>query len=276
MSYWVGSLWIMYVWGPMGIFPVSHLLWHKMGLFQWGDVLWDSMIVSHSKSSNSGSGQGTVGMDGKKHNHASVPINQIVDPSKLKDLLNLPPSGCMVSWGMVPYGEFNKSILFLIGWNSALVVTMYCLGSTGIYVQTFSPDIVITPFRGWIFKYCVAIDISVDVAMSGIQTICMSLDRLHSMATWWPGILFKSRGCFSAGKESACKEEDLGLIPGLGRSPGKERGYPFQYSGLENSRDYIVHGVAKSHTWLRDFHSRKMDKIGPALWQVKYACNIIS
>ena len=42
----------------------------------------------------------------------------------------------------------------------------------------------------------------------------------------------------SAGKESACNEEDLGSIPGLGRSPGEEKGYPLQYSGLEKSTDY--------------------------------------
>ena len=52
----------------------------------------------------------------------------------------------------------------------------------------------------------------------------------------------------SAGKESACNVRDLGLIPGLGRSPGEGKGYPLQYSGLENSRDYIVHGNAKSQT----------------------------
>ena len=39
----------------------------------------------------------------------------------------------------------------------------------------------------------------------------------------------------SVGKESACNAEDLGLIPGLGRSPGEEKGYPLQYSGPENS-----------------------------------------
>ena len=38
----------------------------------------------------------------------------------------------------------------------------------------------------------------------------------------------------SAGKESACHVGDLGLIPGLGRSPGEGKGYPLQYSGLEN------------------------------------------
>ena len=38
-------------------------------------------------------------------------------------------------------------------------------------------------------------------------------------------------------KESACKAEDLGLIPGLGRSPGEGNGYPLQYSCLENSMD---------------------------------------
>ena len=35
----------------------------------------------------------------------------------------------------------------------------------------------------------------------------------------------------SDGKESACNEGDLGLIPGLGRSPGEGKGYPLQYSG---------------------------------------------
>ena len=43
----------------------------------------------------------------------------------------------------------------------------------------------------------------------------------------------------SAGKESACNARDLDLIPGLGRSPGEGKGYPLQYSGLENSMDYI-------------------------------------
>ena len=52
--------------------------------------------------------------------------------------------------------------------------------------------------------------------------------------------------CGSAGKESACNAGDLGSIPGSGRSPGEGKGYPLQYSGLENSIDCIVHGVAKS------------------------------
>ena len=39
---------------------------------------------------------------------------------------------------------------------------------------------------------------------------------------------------------------DLGSIPGLGRSHGEGKGYPLQSSGLENSMDVIVHGVAKS------------------------------
>ena len=51
-----------------------------------------------------------------------------------------------------------------------------------------------------------------------------------------------------AGKELACNVGDLGSIPGLGRSPGEGKGYPLQYSGLENSMNYIVHGVAKSWT----------------------------
>ena len=52
----------------------------------------------------------------------------------------------------------------------------------------------------------------------------------------------------SVGKESACNVGDPGSIPGLGRSPGEGKGYPLQYSGLENSMDCIVHRVAKSPT----------------------------
>ena len=51
--------------------------------------------------------------------------------------------------------------------------------------------------------------------------------------------------CGSAGKESACNAGDLGSIPGLRRSPGEGKGYPLQYSGLENSMDCIVHGAVQ-------------------------------
>ena len=61
-------------------------------------------------------------------------------------------------------------------------------------------------------------------------------------------------GSHSAGKEFASSVGDRGSIPGLGRSPGEEKGYPLQYSGLENSMDSIVHGVAKSQTGVSDFH----------------------
>jgi len=60
--------------------------------------------------------------------------------------------------------------------------------------------------------------------------------------------------CGSAGKESACNAGDLALIPGLRRSLGEGKGYPLQYSGLENFMDCVVHGVAKSRTQLTDFH----------------------
>ena len=53
-------------------------------------------------------------------------------------------------------------------------------------------------------------------------------------------------------KESAFNVRDLGSIPGLGRSSGEGKGYPLQYSGLENSMDSIVHGVTKSQTRLSD------------------------
>ena len=77
--------------------------------------------------------------------------------------------------------------------------------------------------------------------------------------------------CGSACKESACNVGDLGLIAGLGRSPEEGKGYLLQYSGLENSMGYTVHGVAKSRTRLSDFcfQCRGMQKYlskGTYLW----------
>ena len=58
----------------------------------------------------------------------------------------------------------------------------------------------------------------------------------------------------SDGRETACNAGDPGSIAHSGRSPGEGNGYILQYSGLDNSMDCIVHGVAKSGTRLSDFH----------------------
>ena len=56
---------------------------------------------------------------------------------------------------------------------------------------------------------------------------------------WLPTPVFLGFPCGSVGKESACNAGDLGLIPGLGRSPGEGESYPLQDSGLENSMDSV-------------------------------------
>ena len=66
--------------------------------------------------------------------------------------------------------------------------------------------------------------------------------------------MFLGFPCGSAGKESVCNAGDLGSIPGFGRAPGEGKSYLLQYSGLENSMDFTVHGVAKSQTRLSKFH----------------------
>ena len=72
------------------------------------------------------------------------------------------------------------------------------------------------------------------------------------MITIW--VQFQLRGGFpggSAGKESACNVGDLDSTPGLGRSPGEGKGYPFQFSGLENSMDCLVMGSQRvEHDWM--------------------------
>ena len=55
--------------------------------------------------------------------------------------------------------------------------------------------------------------------------------------------------------ESTCNVGDLGLMPGLGRSPREEKGYPLQSSGLENSMDCIVMGLQRAGHDLSDFHA---------------------
>ena len=86
--------------------------------------------------------------------------------------------------------------------------------------------------------------------------------KIHWIRHRLPTPVFLGLPCGSPGKESACNGRDLGLIPGLGRSPGEGKGYPLWYSGLENSMDCIVHGVAKTCTRLSDFHfGRSMGEI---------------
>ena len=100
---------------------------------------------------------------------------------------------------------------------------------------------------------------SMDMGLGGLRELVMDREAwhaaVHGMAknrTWlsyWTelsGFLCnKGFPYVSAGKELSCNAGDLGSVPGLGRSPGEGKGYPLQYSGLENSMDYIVHGVAK-------------------------------
>ena len=84
--------------------------------------------------------------------------------------------------------------------------------------------------------------------------------KIHWRRDGLPTAVFLGSPCGSAGKESTCSLEGLGLIPGLGRSPGEGKDCLLQYSGLENSMDYTVHesvwlGVAESDMteWLHFF-----------------------
>ena len=77
----------------------------------------------------------------------------------------------------------------------------------------------------------------------GAHAILFRIIWTMEFRKYWPIFLGFPGG--PAGKESACNVGDLGLIPGLERSPGEGKGYPLQYSGLENSKDCIVHGISE-------------------------------
>ena len=70
------------------------------------------------------------------------------------------------------------------------------------------------------------------------------------------GILYhlSHQGSFldnSAGKESACNVRRAGLIPGLGRSPGEDNGYQFQYSWASLVAQTVKNQPAMQETWVR-------------------------
>ena len=77
---------------------------------------------------------------------------------------------------------------------------------------------------------------------SWIGKICWRRDRLPLKNTT---PVFLGFLCGPAGKESACNAGDLCSIPGLGRSLGEWKGHPLQYSGLENSMDYLSMGLQR-------------------------------
>ena len=76
---------------------------------------------------------------------------------------------------------------------------------------------------------------------SWVGKICWRRDRLPTPVFWASPVA-------QLVKNPPAMQETPGLIPGLGRCPGGEIGYPLQYSCLENPMDYIVHEVAKSQT----------------------------
>ena len=78
--------------------------------------------------------------------------------------------------------------------------------------------------------------------------------KIHWRRDRLPTPVFLGFHIGSSGKEPAYNVGDLDSIPGLVRSPEEGKGYPLQYSGLENSMDCVVHGVTKSRTWLSEFH----------------------
>ena len=75
----------------------------------------------------------------------------------------------------------------------------------------------------------------------------------------------------SAGKESTCNVQDLGWIPGLGRSAGEENGssiLAWRIPWTENSMDCIVQRVAKNQTWLSDFHFKNwLMEVNKEFWK---------
>ena len=125
-----------------------------------------------------------------------------------------------------------------------------------LLLEIFGPKV---PNSWKYFSSLYIIETATVQAKSALDLVTISYQLLwyFSKGRDSPFVRIVSSSCFpdsSVGKEFACSVGDLGLISGLGRSPGEGKHYPLQHSGLENSVDYIVHGVTRSQTQLSNFH----------------------
>ena len=113
----------------------------------------------------------------------------------------------------------------------------------------------LSSWLAWVLAVCICIMKNRAKSPKSEGSLCIFSEIVGWGNTWYCCVTSCPTGFpdSSVGKESACNAGDLGLIPGLGRSPGEGKGYPLQYSGLENSMKCIVHGVAKSQTRPSDF-----------------------
>ena len=127
---------------------------------------------------------------------------------------------------------------------AAFDITTSHYASLFFYCQHSNPSILQSLF------YNILLATILSHSIKSLQSSPVVLSLLLLNDSHWPCGLPLWLSC----KESICNVGYLGSIPGLGRSIGEGKGYPLQYSGLENSMDCIVHGFAKSWTRLSNFH----------------------
>ena len=159
------------------------------------------------------------------------------------------PKYWLFSFSISPSNDYSGLISFRINWFDLLAVQ----GTLKTTVQSINSSVLSLLYGPTLIAQLV----KNLPAMQEPRFNCW-VRKLRWRRDRLPTSVFLGFPCGSAGKVSACSVGDLGSIPRLGRSPGERKEYPVHYSGLENSMDYIVYGVAKSQTQLSDFHSHLM------------------
>ena len=145
--------------------------------------------------------------------------------------------------------DSNFPILMIYSWPKFM---SKCLMLFKCFFCAYRDDHVLFVFCLFLLMWCITLfemlmmSHPCDPRINLTWSWCMILFMYCWIQLFFPG--------GSAGEEYDCNVGDLSLIPGLGRSPAEGKGYPLQYSGLENSMDCIVHGVRKKRTQLSDLH----------------------
>ena len=157
----------------------------------------------------------------------------------------------LAKWCLCIFNMLSRFVIAFLPKSKRLLISWLQSHSVGVFESKKIKSVIISTFSPSICH---------EVMEPDAMIIVFWMVSFRAAVSLCSFTLIKETPGRSTGKESTCNAGDPGSIPGLGRSTGEGNGYPFQSSGLENSKGrrnlagYTVHGVAENWNRLSDFH----------------------